>query len=177
MARISLVEAENTPAIADLVQKFKSGRRGKLLNIYKLLLHNKAAAEGWFDFINTVRWKIGLEGRLRELVIIRIGYLNRVDYVINQHVPELAEAEGLTLAQCNGLAEWKNSSLFSDADRAVLAYTDSMSQNIQVPNSIYNAVSQLFNEAELVALTLLIGTYNMHTRVFQALEIDLEESK
>ena len=177
MARISLVEAENTPAIADLVQKFKSGRRGKLLNIYKLLLHNKAAAEGWFDFINTVRWKIGLEGRLRELVIIRIGYLNRVNYVIKQHVPELAEAEGLTLAQCNGLAEWKNSSLFSDADRAVLAYTDAMSQNIQVPNSIYNAVSQLFNEAELVALTLLIGTYNMHTRVFQALEIDLEESK
>ena len=141
-----------------------------------MLLHNKAAAEGWFEFINTVRWKIGLEGRLRELIIIRIGYLNRVDYVIKQHVPELAEAEGLTIAQCNALAEWESSSLFSDSDRAVLAYTDAMSRNIQVPNSIYSAVSQLFNEEELVALTLLIGTYNMHTRVFQALEIDLEES-
>ena len=128
------------------------------------------------DSINTVRWKIGLEGRLRELVIIRIGYLNRVDYVIKQHVPELAEAEGLTIAQCNALAEWESSSLFSDSDRAVLAYTDAMSRNIQVPNSIYSAVSQLFNEEELVALALLIGTYNMHTRVFQALEIDLEES-
>ena len=40
MARISLVEAENTPALDSLVKKFKSGRRGKLLNIYKLLLHN-----------------------------------------------------------------------------------------------------------------------------------------
>ena len=31
-----------------------------------------------------------------------------------------------------------------------------------------------FNEKQIVELTVLIGTYNMHTRVLQALEIDPE---
>ena len=121
-----------------------------------------------------VRWDLGLDGRLREMVIIRIAHLNRVQYVINQHVPELAEAEGLTVSQCDALEDWKNSDLFDERDRNVLAYTDSMSLDIQVPDDVYDAVAEEFNEEEIIGLTVLIGTYNMHTRIFQALDIDLE---
>ena len=174
MARVSLVDAENKPEFSDFVKKLKAGRRGKLLNIYKMLLHNPPAARGWFDYLNMVRWDLGLDGRLREMVIIRIAHLNRVQYVINQHVPELAEAEGLTVSQCDALEDWKNSDLFDERDRNGLAYTDSMSLDIQVPDDVYDAVAEEFNEEEIIGLTVLIGTYNMHTRIFQALDIDLE---
>ncbi|MBK20001.1 MAG: carboxymuconolactone decarboxylase [Rhodospirillaceae bacterium] len=175
MARVSLVDAEGKPELAEFVENLKAGRRGKLLNIYKMLLHNPPAAKGWFDYLNMVRWELGLDGRIRELVIIRIAYFNRVQYVINQHVPELAEAEGLTLAECDALSDWENSDLFDEKDRAILAYTDSMSRDIQVPDEIYDAVAAYFDEAGIVGLTVLIGTYNMHTRIFQALDIDLEK--
>ena len=175
MARVSLVEAEGKLELAEFVDKLKAGRRGKLLNIYKMLMNNPPAATGWFDFVNMVRWELGVEGRLRELIIIRIGYFNRVQYVIKQHVPELAEAEGLSVAECDALKDWENSDLFDDRDRAILAYTDSMSRDIQVPDEIYDAVAAHFDDEGIVGLTILIGTYNMHTRIFQALDINLEK--
>ena len=174
MARVSLVEVESKPKLAEFVDRLKAGRRGKLLNIYKMLLNNPSAASGWFDYLNMVRWELGIEGRLRELVIIRIAYFNRVQYVIKQHVPELAEAEGLSVSECNALKDWENSDLFDERDRVILAYTDSMSRDIQVPDEIYDAVAAYFDDEGMVGLTVLIGTYNMHTRIFQALDIDLE---
>ena len=78
------------------------------------------------------------------------------------------------MSQCDALEDWKNSDLFDERDRNVLAYTDSMSLDIQVPDDVYDAVAEEFNEEEIIGLTVLIGTYNMHTRIFQALDIDLE---
>jgi 4-carboxymuconolactone decarboxylase len=174
MARVPLLEGDEDPDMADLVEKIRSGRRGNVINVYKLLLHSPPVAENWFNLINTLRWGTELPGRLREIVIIRIGQLNRVDYVINQHVPKLALAEGLTQAECDALADWAASDYFSKAERAALSYTESMTRNIQVPKIIFAALGPHFNDQEIVELTALIGAYNMHTRVVQALEIDPE---
>ena len=174
MARVPLLEGDENPEMADLVEKIRSGRRGNVINVYKLLLHSPPVAENWFNLINTLRWGTELPGRLREIIIIRIGHLNRVDYVINQHVPKLALAEGLTQAECDALADWEASELFSEAERAALAYAESMTSDIQVPEEIFAALSPYYNDRDIVELTTLIGAYNMHTRVVQALEIDPE---
>ena len=174
MARVPLLDGDEKPEIADLVKKIRSGRRGNLINVYKLLLHSPPVAENWFNLINTLRWGTELPDRLREIIIIRIGYLNRVDYVINQHVPKLARAEGVTQAECDALAEQAASGFFSAAERAALSYADSMTREINVPEEIFAALSTHFDDREIVELTVLIGAYNMHTRVLQALEIDPE---
>src|SRR5262249_18423123 len=103
MARVSLIEPEQHPELEPIITKIRSGRRGTVINVYKLLLHTPAIAEVWLDLINAVRWKVGLDGRLREIVIIRVGYLNRCSYVVKQHVPLLALPEGLTQAECDAL--------------------------------------------------------------------------
>src|SRR3954471_15976766 len=107
MARISLIEEDGHLELADLIGRIRGARRGRLINVYKLLLHSPALAETWFEHMNAVRWKTSLDGKLRELVIIRVAILNRVDYVLGQHVPKLALAEGLTLEQCDALADWR----------------------------------------------------------------------
>jgi alkylhydroperoxidase family enzyme len=119
-----------------------------------------------------VRWKTELDGRLRELVIIRIGLIAGVDYIVRQHVPALAIAEGLTLEECEALKDWRPSDRFGERDRAVLAYADAMTREIQVPDSVYAPLTGFFSQRQIVELTVLIGTYNMHVRVLQALKID-----
>ena len=84
MARVSFIDTQRRDDLAQLIQRFRGARRGDLLNVYKSLLHAPALAESWFDHINAVRWKTSLSGRLREIVIIRIGYLNDAAYVIRQ---------------------------------------------------------------------------------------------
>ena len=174
MARVPLIDEKEHPEFAELVEKFRTGRRGRLINIYRLLLNSPALAESWFNHSNAVRWKTALDGRLREIIIIRLGHLTRCQYVLRQHVPTLALADGLSLTECNALADWEASPLFSAGERAALAYADVMTRDIVVGDEVFAQVAQYFDQRQLVELTVLIGTYNMNARVLQALELDLE---
>ncbi len=174
MARVPLIDDSDRPELTALADRIRGERRGSLINVYRLLLHSAPLAETWFDHINAVRWGTVLEGRLREILIIRIGYLNHVDYVVNQHVPRLAIPEGLSEEECDALADWRAGALFSEAERAALAYVDAMTTDIKIPDALFDPLRDHFNDREIVEITVLAGTYNMHTRVIQALEIDPE---
>ena len=174
MARIPLIEEADHPGLAEVIGRIRAGRRGGLLNVYKLLLHSPALAQTWFDHNTAVRWKTKLSGRLREIVIIRIAHLNGVDYVLAQHVPGLATAEGLTVAECEALADWRATGLFDTRERAALAYAEAMTLGTSVPDDVFADVRRHFDDRELVELSVLIGTYIMHNRVMKALAIDLE---
>ncbi len=175
MARVPLLDVEDSPALKDLTDRIRAARRGRVINVYRLLLHSPPLAETWFDHNNAVRWDTGLDGRLREMVIIRIGYLARARYVVGQHVPKLALAEGLSLPECEALKAWQDSNLFSPRDRAVLAYTDAMTRDIEVPDAVFEPLREYFDDRQVVELTVLIGTYAMHVRVFEALKLDPEQ--
>ena len=175
MVRIPYINEAENPALSELVARLRSGRRGKLLNLYRLLLHSPPIAAAWFELVNTVRWKTSLSGRLREIVIIRVALLNRAAYAIAQHVPKLALAEGLTVDECEALRDWRSSKVFSEPECAALAYTDAMTEDVAVADSVFASLRKHFDNRSIVELSVLIGTYNMHTRVLQAFEIDLEK--
>ena len=105
MARISYIEEKAHPELAELIGKVRSGRRGTLINVYKLLLHAPPLAESWLNMISTARFKTELDGRLREIAIIRVAYLNRTEYVVKQHVPELSVPEGLPVEESRGAGQ------------------------------------------------------------------------
>jgi 4-carboxymuconolactone decarboxylase len=176
MARVPLLDETTNPELANLVARLRAGRRGELINVYRLLLHSPALAESWFEHSNAVRWKTELDGRLRELVIVRIAQVQGVDYIVNQHVPALTTPEGITEDDCAALTHWRMAANFSERERAALAYADVMTRDIEVPDSIYDEVARHFNDRQIVELTVLIGAYNMNTRVLKALEIDPQAS-
>jgi alkylhydroperoxidase family enzyme len=175
MARITL--PDKFPAsVATLAARIRSERRGVLLKLYKALLNSPPLAETWFEHLNAVRWKTGLSGRIRELIIIRIALIHSVTYVMRQHIPKLAEAEGVTLEECEALKDWTRGSHFNAAERAALAYADSVTTAVKVPNDVFEQLRIHFSEREIVELTVLIATYNMHVRVVEALQIEPESA-
>ena len=174
MARVSLISEDLNTELAGPIAVLKSGRRGALINVYRLLLHSPNVAMGWFTFLNAVRFETEISDRIRELVIIRVAILNNVPYVVHQHVPKMALEAGLTQAECDALSDWRANAAFSGAERAVLAYTDAMTRDVNVPDDVAHALSGIFDERRVVELTVLIAAYNMHTRVLAALKIDPE---
>jgi alkylhydroperoxidase family enzyme len=174
MARVPLIQEQEHPELADAIERYRAGRRGKLINIYRMLLNSPPLAESWFNHSNAVRWKTTLAGRLREIVIIRMGHLTNSQYVLRQHVPSLALADGLSCEECDALADWRATTFFSASERAALAYADTMTRDIAVPDAVFAEVKRYFDARAIVELTVLIGTYNMNARVLQALELDLE---
>ena len=172
MARVSLLDDKTNPELAELAGKLRAGRRGTLINVYRLLLHSPALAESWFGHSNAVRWKTELDGRLRELIIVRVASLLGADYIVKQHVPELITPEGITQREIEALAHWRLGSTFTERERAALAYADAMTRDATVADDIYDEVEKRFNERQIVELTVLIGSYNMNARVLNALRID-----
>ena len=173
MARISYVDENTHPGLAAEIGRIK-GARGALINIYKLLLHSPAIASSWLAHSNTIRWNTALSPRLRELVIIRIATAAKYAYALRQHVPSIALKDGVSLEECEALADWRASAFFSAQERAALAYADAMYAGAEVPDAVFEAVRSHFGEREVVELTVLIGTYIMHNRVFTALRVDVE---
>ncbi|HEY4072225.1 MAG TPA: carboxymuconolactone decarboxylase family protein [Herbaspirillum sp.] len=173
--RVRMVTGDE-PELATFVGKLRKGPHGVLLKSYKALLNTPPLAETWFEHLSAVRWKTELDGRLRELVIIRIAHVCRNAYALRQHIPVLAEAEGVTLEECHALANWRESKFFDARERAALAYADSMTSNIDVEDVAYDALPAHFDDRRIVELTILVATYNMHARVIQALKIEPEDS-
>ena len=174
MARVTLIEEQDHPELADLIGRIRGARRGRLINVYKLLLHSPALAEACFALNNAVRWHTGFDGRLRELVIIRVAWLCNAAYILRQHIPKLALAEGVSAEECEALRDWRNSGHFSDSERSALSYADAVTANVQCGREEFATLKRSFGERQIVELTVLIGAYNMHARVLNALHLDLE---
>lgn len=168
MARIPYADAAN-PTIAPLVERIK-GERGKLLNLYGMLLHSPPVAEGWLTFLTAIRQKCALSARIRELVIMRIAVINGADYEFRAHTP-FALAEGITQQQIDGLRAGK-ADLFDTVEQSALAYSESMTRDVHVPDAVFDAVKIHFDEREMVELTATIAAYNLVSRFLEAMQID-----
>jgi 4-carboxymuconolactone decarboxylase len=176
MARISYVEEKDHPELAADIAKIK-GARGGLINIYKLLLHSPTVTMTWFEHIGAIRWKTKLTPRLREIAIVRVAQAAKYAYALNQHVPHIAVPDGVSVDECEALKDWRTSKFFREPERAALAYVDAMIAGPEVPDDVFNAMRKHYNEREVVELTVLVGTYLMHNRVFTALRVDVEPKR
>jgi 4-carboxymuconolactone decarboxylase len=174
MARVPLIEENEHPELADSIAKIKGARGGRLINIYRLMLHSPALANVWFDLNQAVRYGTEIDGKSRELAVIRVAIVNDVEYVQRAHGPAYALKEGLTPEQVDAVANWQPSKLFTEQQRALLAYTDAMTREIAVPDGVFADVRKHFTERQTVELTMLIGAYNMLTRFLKALQVDPE---
>ena len=174
MARVSLIDDKTGPDVSAAVAKIRGARGGRLLNFYRALLHSPALASAWLDFNNAVRFQTGLDDRVRELVIVRVAYLNGATYVVDIHKARYAEPAGVTRAEVDALANWSRSKRFAPRERALLRYADAMTRDVKVPSAAFNALRKHFGERSTVELTVLIAAYNMHTRLLRALDIDPE---
>ena len=145
MARVPLIDPDDLPELAELAERIRGRRGGKLINVYRTLLHSPPLAESWFEHINRVRWGTEIDGRLREIVIIRLGHLVESAYVLRQHVPKLAAGEGVTEEACDALKDWRKSVLFDESERATLAYVDAMTLAITVPDEAFTPLRVHFS--------------------------------
>ena len=108
----------------------------------------------------------GLEPALMELVKTRASQINGCAYCIYVHTRD-ARANGETEQRLYMLDAWRESTLYSDRERAALAWAEALtliSQN-HAPDALFAGTLAAFGEADLAKLTLLIATINVWNRI------------
>jgi alkylhydroperoxidase family enzyme len=177
MARVPLIEDSEDPRTKELIERLRKGRRGSLLGIYQALLHNDKLAETWFGHLNAVRWETDLSGRLREILIIRVGWRLGSGYILKQHIPKLAEPEGLTASDCAALLRddpHDQNDGFSGAERAAIQLADDLTIRAKASDDLIWSLKSYYTDKMLVEMMVLISTYNMHARFVAGLCIETE---
>lgn len=108
----------------------------------------------------------GLEHSLIELVKLRASQINGCAYCIHMHSNDARRA-GETEDRMQLLPAWRESPLYTERERAALAWTESLTlvAATGAPDADYEAAREAFSEEELVKLSLLICTINGWNRL------------
>jgi AhpD family alkylhydroperoxidase len=108
----------------------------------------------------------GLEVSLLNLIKLRASQINGCAYCIDMHWKD-ARVNGESEQRLYGLDAWRESSYYTDRERAALDWTESVTRvsETHVPDEVYEAVRGHFSEKEQADLTLAIAAINGWNRL------------
>lgn len=146
------------------------------LSIFQVLLNHPRLARTFNDLLATMLWHGALEPRLRELVIMRIGWLTACDYEWTQHW-RVASGLGVTAEDLLGVRDWQSYSGFGATERAVLAATDDVVRDGAVSAESWAACERELqgDTTVLIELVTAVGSWRMVASLLKSLQVPLEE--
>src|SRR3954449_2149689 len=128
------------------------------------------AVSGAMDALNALSKSISRAAAPinRELVHLRASQINGCSVCVDMHAKG-ARAAGETEERVFAVAAWRDTPYFNDAERAALALTEALTRVADraepVPDAIWDAAAEHFDEEQLGALVLDIALINVWNRV------------
>lgn len=111
--------------------------------------------------------KSGLPAELVELVYLRVSQINNCAFCLDMHTRDLL-AKGVKVEKLALVQAWREAAqLFDERERTALAWAESVTKVAQmgVPDEDYAKARSVFNEKELVDLTVAISLMNAYNRM------------
>jgi AhpD family alkylhydroperoxidase len=112
--------------------------------------------------------KGGIPPTTHKLVHLRASQINGCSFCVDMHSRELRDA-GEPDERIWGVAGWRESPYFDDAERAALALAEAgtrlSDREDPVPDDIWKEAARRYDEAELASLVLSIAAINAWNRL------------
>jgi alkylhydroperoxidase family enzyme len=145
------------------------------LSIFRVLLRQPGVAKAVQDLLVALLFRGSLDARLRELLIMRLGWATGSAYEWTQHW-RVARELGVSAEDLLGVRDWRRCDRFDARDRAVLAATDETLADGRVSDATWRECCRhLATDAERIELVAAIGCWRMVSSVLRSLEVPLED--
>lgn len=167
MRDLSLLSGEDAETAA------KHRVNGRDLNLFKVLMHHPALVRRWTVFAGHVLRKQTLPARERELLILRIGWLNQAEYEWAQHV-EIAKREGISEAEIERVKQGPTGS-WSSEDTVLLQAADDLFENSVIAEATWAALAKKYSTEQMIDLVFTIGQYNLVSWALNSLGVPLDD--
>ena len=108
-----------------------------------------------------------LPATLVTLAYLRVSQINNCAYCLDMHTRDLLKS-GVKIEKLALVQAWSEAgNLFDARERAALAWAETVTRvaETNVPDEAYQAARKVFNERELVDLTIAISLMNAYTRM------------
>jgi alkylhydroperoxidase family enzyme len=144
-------------------------------NAFRTLSHNPTMAKGVFTHLTTLLNKNSFSTRLRELAIMRIGWVTGSEYEWTQHW-RVATTAGIPPEDILAVRDWRHSDRLTAADRAILAATDDVLQFGKIKDASWEECKKhVATDAERVEMVVCIANWTMFSIILRSLEIPVED--
>lgn len=132
---------------------------------FKLSKADPKAYEAMLGLENYIA-ESGLDKKLYELIKTRASQINGCAYCINMHVRD-AMKEGETAQRLFLLDAWRETDLYTEKERAVLALTEAMTliAGNPVSDEIYDEAKKHLTDKELAAVIMSVVAINGWNRI------------
>jgi AhpD family alkylhydroperoxidase len=108
----------------------------------------------------------GVDKAIVELAKLRASQINNCAFCLQIHLT-VSRKLGVPQQKLDLVATWHEAGIFSDRECAALAWAESLTRLADrgVPDQAYDAVRRHFSEAEVIFLSVAIGTINAWNRL------------
>lgn len=170
--RVKLVPIEEALKIADAAGlQSRFGRGGA----FRTLAHNPDLVKAVYGQLLTLLFKNRFDTRLRELMIMRIGWVTGSVYEWTQHWRVATEA-GIPAEDIVAVRDWRNSDRMTAADRAILTATDESLDGKTISDATWAEVTKYVTDpAEQVEFVVALGNWTLFSILLRNLRIPLED--
>lgn len=129
------------------------------------------AVDGFALYRNPAR---RIDPVLRELGQTRAGWVKQSQFVFSQHCKSL-RGLGVSDEKIAAIPHWTVSGLFSDEERAVLAYADCLSgAGGRVPDAVFQKLKTFWDDEQIFEFTYITCLYDMHAVITRALRMEYD---
>ncbi len=112
-----------------------------------------------------------LDPELRFLIQTHVASINDCAFCVDI-AKAVATHQGIGLDKCLALSEYGTSPLFTDRERAALAYAEEATRQKRVADATFARLQDHFNDREIVEITLLNAIENYYNLINLPLEIE-----
>jgi 4-carboxymuconolactone decarboxylase len=150
---------------------------GRVLNIFRTLVHAPKAAKGFLAWGNYVLSRRNdLPAREREIVILRIGYLCKSGYEWTQHAA-IGKREGLTDDEVSRIKGGADAGDWSAADQALLRASDELHDDQFITNPTWAALKAHFSDKQCMDVVFTAGQYTQVSMILNSFGVQLDQGQ
>lgn len=147
-------------------------RGDAIVEVRARMPHPAFLLEGGMDALtalSAVGQSTDLQAGILHLVTLRASQINGCSWCTVEHTRELRELDGDSDERIAAVASWRETSYFTQRERAALALTEAVTRVADrpdpVPDALWDEVSAVFANREIAALLFTIGAINVWNRI------------
>jgi len=168
MRDLSTMAAEDREAVE------KNAMNGRIFNIFKVLAHHPKLVKRWTPFAGHILGKQTLPFRDRELLILRIGWLNQAEYEFAQH-ELIARRGGVSEADIARLKDGPKAAGWSEKEAALLQVADDLFDSSVVADETWETCAKHYSTEQLMDAVFTVGQYNLVSWALNSFGVPLDD--
>jgi alkylhydroperoxidase family enzyme len=146
---------------------------GRDLNIFRVMMNHPKLTRRWTVFAGHVLQKQTLPVRERELLILRIGWLNQSEYEWAQHV-EIAKRGGISETEIE-LVKTGPGAGWNTHEAALLQAADDLFENSVVSDKTWAVLAKKYSTEEMMDVVFTVGQYNLVSWALNSFGVPLDD--